>query len=138
MLLIIPFSIGPLQPDIGSVVTFPFASVRSKVPQNAKEVLVDFVVLFIESVNVLVIVVFGSHELHGSPPVMAAPTSTRSFEVQELEAGKVVVVCANAHEKNNSVAINKSSRLFKARSNSVCHLRVAVVGDKAQEAGLTC
>ena len=129
---------GPLQPDIGVVVTFPFASVRSKVPQNANDVLVDFVVLLIESVNVLVMVVLGSHELHGSPPVSAAPTSSRSFEVQALAAGKVVVVCANAPEKNRSVTINKSSRLFKARANSECHPGGGVVGNKAHEAGLTC
>jgi len=110
-----PFTIGPPQPDMGLVVTAPLAAVRSKVPQNANDVLVDLVELLIDKVSVLVTVVFGSHALQGSPLVMEAPTSSRSFEVQEFGDGKLGVVCANAAEKNNRAGRKITSRLIKPR-----------------------
>ena len=62
----------------------------SKVPQKAKEVLVDPVVLLIERVNVLVIEVAVGQELHKSPPDKVAPTKDKSPEVQEVPAGGYV------------------------------------------------
>lgn len=129
-----PFTIGPPQPDMGLVVTVPSAAVRSKVPQNANDVLVDLVVLSIDKVSVLVTVVFGSHALQGSPLVIAAPTSARSFEVQELADGKVVVVCANAAEKNKRAARKNSSRFINSRLIKFLHFGDDV-GEWARRAG---
>ena len=62
----------------------------SKVPQKAKEVLVDPVLLLIDRVKVLVIGVAVAQELHKSPPDKVAPTNVKSPEVHEVSAGGYV------------------------------------------------
>jgi hypothetical protein len=84
---------GPTQPDIGFVEERePSALNIFKIPQKAKEVLVEPVLLLIDKNNVLVIEVFGVQELHASLPGKEAPTKIKSFDVHELGAGKD---CAN-------------------------------------------
>lgn len=90
---------GPLQPLIAVELfnRFVTPSYISNVPQNAKEVLVEPVVLSIDNVNVLVIVVPGVHELQAFPPVSVAPTIVRSFDVHEDAGGKF---CAAVDESS--------------------------------------
>ena len=88
--------IGPLQPLI-AVVEYvePFSLRTSKVPQKAKDVLVEPVLLLIDKNNVLVIVVPAVHVPQASSPVLggsSAPTNTKSPDVHELAEGSV---CAN-------------------------------------------
>ena len=59
----------------------------SKVPQKANEVLVEPVVLLIESVSVLVICVGVGHELHKPPPERVAPTNLKSPDEQDVPGG---------------------------------------------------
>ena len=96
--------IGPLQPVL-EVEDFsvPLELYISKVPQKAKDVLVESVLLLIENVNVRVTVVPGVHVLHASPPVRVAATNSKSFDVHELAEGKV---CATA-VPDKSIVKNK-------------------------------
>lgn len=74
----------------------------TNVPQKAKDVLVEPVVLLIDNVKVLVTCVPGVQLLHASPPVKVAPTNVKSLEVHRSGLGNVVVVCATAvPEKSN-------------------------------------
>ena len=88
--------IGPLQPLIAVLVyVVPSALRTSKVPQKAKDVLVEPVLLLIDKNNVLVIVVPAVHVPQASSPVLggsSALTNSKSPEVHELGGGKV---CAN-------------------------------------------
>src|SRR5205085_5419382 len=77
--------IGPLQPVLGvEDFNVPLALYISKLPQKAKDVLVEPVLLLIENVNVLVIDWPGVHELHASPPVKVAATNIKSPDVHEV------------------------------------------------------
>jgi hypothetical protein len=82
---------GPKQEVIGTEDTkdpsLPLYS--SNVPQKAKAVLVDPVVLLMDTVNDLVIRVSVGQELHKSPPDRTAPTNSKSLEVQDLASGNV-------------------------------------------------
>ena len=69
-------------------------------PQKAKEVLVEPVLLLIDKVNVLEIVVPGVQELHISPPVKVAAISCKSLDVHEVAAGKV---CADAVPEKSKI-----------------------------------
>ena len=86
-----------LHPLIGSEEARVVPLYRSKVPQKAKDVLFDPVVLLIDNVNVLVTVLPGVHELHGSPPVNLASTNCKSLEVHLFASGRLT--CANAAEE---------------------------------------
>jgi hypothetical protein len=63
----------------------------SKVPQKAKDVRVEPVVLFIAKVKVRVIGVDVSQVLHKSPPVKMASTKCKSLEEQEVSGGGIGV-----------------------------------------------
>ena len=96
--VITPAATGPPQPvlvvdDINAPVVPLYIS---KVPQKAKAPLVDPVVLLMDKVNVLVSNVAEAHELHKSPPVNLAATTSKSFEVHEVFAGGTD--CANVIE----------------------------------------
>ncbi len=80
---------GPLQPLISVLeINSPVVPLyTSKVPQNAKEVLVEPVVLLIDNVNVLVIVVGDGQALHKPPPERLAPTNVKSPEVHDVPGG---------------------------------------------------
>ncbi len=74
---------GPSQPLISSEETkFPSTSYAFKVPQKAKEVLVDFVLLSMDTANVGFNCVSPVQVKHGCKLVNSAPTTLRSFEVQ--------------------------------------------------------
>ena len=67
----------------------------TKVPQNAKAVLVEPVLLNMDKFNVLYTESPVVQTLHVVVPGKVALTNVRSFEVHELAEGNVVVVCAN-------------------------------------------
>lgn len=93
----------------------PSAWVITSVPQKAKEVLVDPVLLFIASTNVRVNVVPGLHELHKSPPVRVALTNSRSLEVHDEGEGKVVVVWAIAENPKRPNTVKRRNFLKSAQ-----------------------
>jgi hypothetical protein len=90
------FRIGPLQRVIDlDPYNVPSLLYISKVPQKAKDVLVEPVLLLIDSINFLEIVVPAVHVPHASSPAFGgkvALTNTKSPDVQEVESGSV---CAN-------------------------------------------
>jgi hypothetical protein len=101
---------GPPQPEIDLVeemVPLLFRIIR--VPQNAKAVLVEPVLLFIDKFNVLFTESPDTHSLQIVVPGKAAATRRRSLEVQDVAAGNVVVVCANAGEQNRQAGIKRTS-----------------------------
>jgi hypothetical protein len=51
------------------------------------------------------------------------------LEVQELGEGKVVVVCAIAHEKNITAGKKNSNRLIKTGVNQIPRFGIAVFGE---------
>lgn len=92
---------GPPQPEIDLVEEVVPSLLRiTRVPQNAKAVLFEPVVLLIDKFKVLYTESPVVHTLQVVVPGKVAPTSVRSFEVQELGEGNVVVVCANTVEEN--------------------------------------
>ena len=93
--VIILGSKGPPQPEIDLVEEMvPLLLRMTRVPQNAKAVLFEPVVLLIDKFNVLYTESPVVHTLQVVVPGKEAPTSVRSFEVHELAEGNVVVVCA--------------------------------------------
>jgi hypothetical protein len=84
----------------------------TKVPQNAKAVLVEPVLLNIDKFNVLYTESPVTHVLQRSVPGKAAPVSKRSLEVQEDAGGNVVVVCAKACEENRQAGRKRTSRFL--------------------------
>src|SRR5688572_3508326 len=85
----------------------------TRVPQNAKEVLVEPVLLYIDKFNVLYTESPDTQVLQASVPGKAAPVSVRSLEVHEVAGGNVVVVCARACEENNQAGRKRASRFLK-------------------------
>lgn len=94
------------------------------IPQNANAVRFDPVVLLIDNVRVRVTCVPGVQVLHKSPPVNVAPTMYKSFDVQELGSGKVVVVCATAEEEKNIAIKKNDSKVLTPFSSCVTLLNV--------------
>jgi hypothetical protein len=84
----------------------------TRVPQNAKEVLVEPVLLFMDKFNVLCTESPDTHSLQTVVPGKAAPTRIRSLEVQEDAGGNVVVVCAKACEANKQAGRKRTSRFL--------------------------
>lgn len=84
----------------------------TKVPQNAKPVLVEPVLLFIVKFNVRYTESPVVQLLQRPVPGKVAPTRRRSLELQELAGGNVVVVCAKACEENIQAARKKMSRFL--------------------------
>jgi len=84
----------------------------TKVPQNAKAVLVEPVLLNMDKFNVLYTESPVTHVLQRSVPGKAAPVSKRSLEVQEDAEGNVVVVCAKACEENRQAGRKRMSRFL--------------------------
>ena len=109
---------GPLQPLIAVELfnKFVVPSYISKVPQNAKDVRVEPVVLLIDNVNVLVIVVPGVHELQAFPPVSVAPTIVRSFDTHEDAGGKFCDTAAEIRKILDNTSI--------IRENNICFFRL--------------
>jgi hypothetical protein len=110
---------GPIQSDMGAEeIVIPLRLIV-KVPQNAKEVLVEPVVLLIARTSVAVIGV-GSVGLQvwQPVPVNVAPTSSKSLEVHLSGEGNV---WANAFAANNTP--NKARRV--SRSQEVAALLIA-------------
>lgn len=88
-----------MQPEIDLVEEMlPLAFRITRVPQNAKAVLVEPVLLFIDKFSVLYTESPVVHSLQVVVPGKVAPTSVRSLDVQELAGGNVVVVCAKPCE----------------------------------------
>ena len=102
--------IGPLQPLIGVVENIvPSALIISKVPQKAKDVLVEPVLLLIDKNNVRVIVVPAVHEPQASSPAFGgrvAATNSKSPDVHELAGGKVCAVAVVKPKKLTNVNIS--------------------------------
>lgn len=112
--VITPGSKGPPQPEIALVEErVPSLFRITSVPQNANAVLFEPVVLLIDKFNVLYTESPVVHTLQRVAPGKAAPTSVRSFEVQEFAEGNVVVVCANAFEENKQADRKRMSRLLR-------------------------
>ena len=86
----------------------------SNIPQNAKDVLVEPVLLKIANCNVLFTESPGVQVLHTSVPGRVALTSVKSFDVQELAAGNV---CPIALEKNKTAGKKISSKFLIAAAN---------------------
>lgn len=96
---------GPPQSEIDLVEEMePSLFLITRVPQNAKAVLFEPVVLLIDKFKVLYTESPVVHSLQVVVPGKAAPTSVRSFEVQELAEGNVLVVCANTVEENKRIS----------------------------------
>jgi hypothetical protein len=102
----------------------PLLFLMTRVPQKANEVLVEPVLLFIVKFNVLYTESPGVQVLQRSVPGKVAPTRVRSFEVQEVAGGNVVVVCAKACDENNrkSTAVNRGDVFFNPSVTGL-HLR---------------
>jgi hypothetical protein len=103
--------IGPLQ-SVFAVLenTLPSALTISKVPQYAKDVLVEPVLLLIDKNNVLVIVL-AVHVPHASSPGLGgrvAPTNIKSPDVHKLAAGRVcaTAVPEKSKIKNKKILVN--------------------------------
>lgn len=110
--VITPGSKGPPQPEIARVEeVVPLLLRMTRVPQNAKAVLFEPVVLLIDKFNVLYTESPVVHSLQVVVPGKEAPTSVRSFEVQELAEGNVVVVCAKAREENKQTDRKSTGRV---------------------------
>jgi hypothetical protein len=92
---------GPPQPEIDLVEErVPLLFLMTRVPQKAKAVLFEPVVLLIAKFNVLYTESPVVHTLQVVVPGKVALTRLRSLEVQELGDGNVVVVCAKTCEEN--------------------------------------
>jgi hypothetical protein len=103
---------GPPQSEIGLVEEMVPSLFRiTRVPQNAKAVLFEPVVLLIDKFKVLYTESPVVHTLHVVVPGKVAPTSVRSFEVQEPGEGNVVVVCANTWEENKQTDRKRAIRV---------------------------
>jgi hypothetical protein len=127
MVVILFLFTGPTQPDMGDDdAVVPSALIIVNVPQKAKDVLVEPVLLLIDKNNVLVIDEPGVQELHKSLPGSDAPTNNKSFDVHELGAGKV---CATAVEKNKMAGKKSSSQFLKAGQNQVLPFGLPVGGE---------
>ena len=94
---------GPAQRVIGVVLVVPSAWTKTKLPQKAKDVLVDPVLLFIPSTRVLVCVVPATQLLQTSPPVSVALTSDKSFDVQEEAGGKFCATELSPKKNSNTM-----------------------------------
>jgi hypothetical protein len=104
---------GPPQPWIALVEeTVPLLFRITRVPQNAKAVLVEPVLLYIVSSNGLYTESPDVHVLQESVPGKEAPVSVRSLEVQEDAAGNVVVICAKAFEENKQAGSKRTNRFL--------------------------
>jgi hypothetical protein len=109
------FATGPPQPDIEVEEEDEPSALRiSKVPQNAKDVLVEPVLLKIDNLNVLYTESPAMHVLQRSVPGKVAPVSVKSFDVHELGEGNV---CATAFEKNKTAGKKISSKLLMVAAN---------------------
>jgi hypothetical protein len=101
----------PPQPLIAVVEErLPSLFLITRVPQNAKAVLVEPVLLNIDKFNTLYTESPVVQLLQVVVPGKAAPVSVRSFEVQELARGNVVVVCAKACEENRQAVIKRTNK----------------------------
>ena len=108
--VVVFFATGPAQPFIDVEEENEPSLLRiSNVPQNAKDVLVEPVLLKIANCNVLFTESPGVQLLHTSVPGKVALTSVKSFDVQELAAGNV---CPKVFEKNNTAGKKRSSKLL--------------------------
>jgi hypothetical protein len=117
---------GPPQPWIALVEeTAPLLFRITRVPQNAKEVLVEPVLLYIRKVNVLYTESPDVQVLQRSVPGKVALTNVRSLEVQEEAAGNVVVVWVKACEENKQIDRKRTSRFLTITSYQALDL-----GDK--------
>ena len=86
-IVVLFFATGPPQPCIGVEEEGEPSLLRiTKVPQKAKAVLVEPVLLKIDNLNVLYTESPGVHVLQISVPGKVAPVSVKSLEVQELAA----------------------------------------------------
>src|SRR5690349_14118575 len=88
----------------------------TRVPQNAKAVLVEPVLLFMDKFNVLFTESPVIHSLQIVVPGKAASTRRRSLEVQEVAGGNVVVVCEKACEENRQASRKRTSLFFMINS----------------------
>ena len=105
-MVVVFFATAPPQPVIDVEEENEPSLLRiSNVPQNAKDVLVEPVLLKIANCNVLFTESPGVQVLHMSVPGKVALTSVRSFDVHELADGNV---CPIAFEKNKT-AVKKIS-----------------------------
>jgi hypothetical protein len=103
--------IGPLQPEIDvEDANVPSAFLISKVPQKAKDVRVDPVLLLIPNISVRVPPHAQGSVLGGGK---VALTNSRSFDVQELALGKV---CPNVVETKKTAGKNHRTKLFNSVS----------------------
>ena len=108
---------GPSQPLIGVVEeTVPLLLRMTSVPQNAKAVLFEPVLLFIVKCNVRYTESPVVHVLQVVVPGRLALTSTRSLEVQDVAGGNVVPVCAKAREQSIQASRKRKCRLLMIRS----------------------
>jgi hypothetical protein len=108
--VVVLLATGPLQPLIAVVEERVPSLLRiTRVPQNAKEVLVEPVLLFIAKFNVLYIESPVVQLLQVVVPGRVAPTRRRSLD--EQEEGNVVVVCANAWVENKQPDRKRTSRV---------------------------
>lgn len=104
---------GPPHPWIDLVEEIVPSLLRmTRVPQNAKEVLVEPVLLNMDKFKVLFTESPVTHVLQRSVPGKAAPVSVRSLEVQEDTGGNVVVVCEKALEENRQAGRKRTSRFL--------------------------
>jgi hypothetical protein len=88
----------------------------TRVPQKAKAVLVEPVLLYMDKFNVLFTESPVVHVLQRPDPGKVAFTSVRSLEVQEVAGGNVVVVCAKAFEQNKQAGRKRTSRFLMINS----------------------
>lgn len=118
--MIVLLGSGPLQPEIGVVEEIEPSLFRiTRVPQKAKAVLVEPVLLFMDKFNVLFTESPVVHSLQVVVPGKDAPTSVRSLDVQELAGGNVVVVCAKACEENKQAGRKRMSRCLMINAYQV-------------------
>jgi hypothetical protein len=101
---------GPSQPEIALVEEMVPSLFRiTRVPQNAKAVLVEPVLLNMVKFNVLYTESSDIHVLQASVPGKEAPVSVRSLEVQEDAGGNV---CAKACEENKQAGRKSTNRFL--------------------------
>jgi hypothetical protein len=107
------FGIGPLHLVIVLVVVVPSGFVNTNVPQKAKDVRLDPVLLLIDRNKCLVIILPAAHEPQASSPALGgsvALTNNKSPDVQEVAGGSV---CANVPGAKNIIKEKISTGFLK-------------------------
>jgi hypothetical protein len=110
------FGMGPLHLVIDLVVVVPSGFVNTRVPQKAKDVRVDPVLLLIDKNKCLVIILPATQDPQASSPAFCgsvAPTNIRSPDVHEVAGGSVWARLVET-EKTDAISSSSSLKSFKS------------------------